>query len=150
VGGPQLRGIELGEGSLRRWNSTAASKLPKPSRPWPAGDGGGRGQLDFPQPGRIRSAAGREFRVAVNLRSDQDLSAASVSLSFDPRIMTLKDVSEGGISRQFGSGAPFLKNIDNNSGSCTIGFSSPQMGKGAKGGGTLALLLFEAKAAGEG
>jgi general secretion pathway protein D len=74
----------------------------------------------------------------------------SVILGYDPKLVSLKDVAEGGVTRQSGDKAPFLKNIDNNSGVCTIGYSSPASGKGFKGAGTLATLVFETKAPGEG
>ena len=91
-----------------------------------------------------------EFRIAVNLNTDQEIGNMSLVINYDPKLMNLKDVAEGGLTRQFGDKAPFLKNIDNGSGVCTIGFSSPQPGKGIKGGGTLATLLFESKGPGEG
>ena len=46
-----------------------------------------------------------------------------------------------------GAKVPFLKNIAE--GSCTIGFSSPQLTQGIRGGGNLAILVFEAVAQGE-
>ncbi|MCX6559000.1 MAG: cohesin domain-containing protein [Candidatus Aminicenantes bacterium] len=98
-------------------------------------------------PANLEGVVGREFRMAVNIRSDQDISALSLTVTFDPRIVGLKDVAEGSLSRQLGAAPAFLKNIDPG-GVCTIGFSSTQPGKGAKGGGTLATLLFEAKGSG--
>lgn len=100
-------------------------------------------------PADANAAIGRDIQLAVNVRSDQDVSALSLTINYNPRVVFLKDVSEGGMTRQLGAQTPFLKAIDNAAGVCTIGFSSPQMGKGAKGGGTLAVLLFETKSAGE-
>ena len=91
-----------------------------------------------------------EFRISVNLNTDQEISNMSLVINYNPKLMNLKDVAEGGLTRQSGEKAPFLKNIDNASGACTIGFSSPGTGKGIKGGGTLATLLFESKEPGEG
>ena len=91
-----------------------------------------------------------EFRIAVNLNTAQEIGNMSLVINYDPKLVNLKDVAEGGLTRQLGEKAPFLKNIDNGSGVCTIGFSSPQTGKGIKGGGTLATLLFESKGPGEG
>ena len=71
-----------------------------------------------------------------------------MNLNFDPQILKLKDVVEGGLVRQMGDKVPFLKNIDP-SGICTIGLSSPVVGKGFRGGGILAVLVFESIAAGE-
>lgn len=71
----------------------------------------------------------------------------SLSLGFNPQVARLKDVVEGGIIRSQGGRIPFLKNIAE--GSCTIGFSSPQLNQGIKGGGNIATLVFEAVAPGE-
>jgi general secretion pathway protein D len=91
----------------------------------------------------------RPFNIVVNIRSDQEIGNISLALNYDPRLVTLKEVREGGMTRQAGANAPFLKNIDNNAGVCTLGLSSPQLGKGIKGGGTLATLIFEGKSPGE-
>ncbi len=91
----------------------------------------------------------RPFNIVVNVRSDQEIGNLSLALNYDPRILTLREVREGGMIRQLGANVPFLKNFDNNSGVCTLGFSSPQSGKGIKGGGTLATLIFEGKNSGE-
>ncbi|MDD8027449.1 MAG: secretin N-terminal domain-containing protein [Acidobacteriota bacterium] len=98
-------------------------------------------------PANLEGAVGREFRMAVNVRSDQDINTLSLTVAFDPKVVTLKDVTEGGLSRQAGGVPSFLKNIDPG-GVCTLGFSS-QPGKGVKGGGMLATLLFEAKTPGQ-
>ena len=71
----------------------------------------------------------------------------SMTVGFSGQVAKLKDVIEGGLVRQMGDKVPFLKSISE--GSCTIGFSSPQMGRGFRGGGNLAVLIFEAAGAGE-
>jgi general secretion pathway protein D len=91
----------------------------------------------------------RPFNIAVSVRSDQEIGNLSLALNYDARLVTLREIREGGMTRQLGANVPFLKNIDNNSGVCTLGFSSPQPGKGMKGGGTLATLIFEGKSPGE-
>jgi general secretion pathway protein D len=100
-------------------------------------------------PANFEAPVGRDVRVSVNLRSDQEIGNLSLNISYNPQILSLKDVSEGGLIRQLGEQAPFLKNIDNNGGVCTIGFSTPQVGRGLRGGGTIATLVFETKSAGE-
>lgn len=71
----------------------------------------------------------------------------SLSLSFSPQVAKLKDVIEGGFIRMPGAKIPFLKSIAE--GSCTIGFSSPQLNRGIRGGGNMAILVFDAIAQGE-
>lgn len=96
-------------------------------------------------PANFEVPAGREFRISVNLRTQQEVGNLSLSVGFSGQVAKIKDVVEGGLVRQMGEKAPFLKSIAE--GSCTIGFSSPQ--GGFKGGGNLAVLVFEAVAAGE-
>ena len=98
-------------------------------------------------PANFEVPRGREFRISVNVRSQQEIGNMSLSLSFNPQVTKLKDVIEGGFIRMSGAKVPFLKNIAD--GSCTIGFSSPQLNQGIRGGGNLAILVFEATAQGE-
>ena len=97
--------------------------------------------LDVPQ--------GREFRLTVDLRTDNEIGNMSLTLGFDPSIVRLKDIVEGGILSQAGTRVPFMKNIDSGSGSATIGFSSPTLGRGIAGGGVLATLVFDSVSPGE-
>lgn len=98
-------------------------------------------------PVNLEIPQGREFRISLNIRSQQEIGSLSLSLSFNPQIVKLKDAIEGGFVRQLGEKVPFLKNIAE--GSCTLGFSSPQPSRGFRGGGNLAILVFEAGSQGE-
>lgn len=103
----------------------------------------------FLNPSSFEVPQGREFRISVNLRSGEEIGNMSISISFNSQVLSLKDVIKGGFIDQLGEAPPFLKNIDNESGVCTIGFSSPEIGKGIKGTGRLATLVFESKGMGE-
>ena len=61
----------------------------------------------------------------------------------------MNDVIKGALINQLGADVPFLKNIDNSSGVCTIGFSSPEIGRGLKGSGIIAILAFQPVTKGE-
>jgi general secretion pathway protein D len=98
-------------------------------------------------PASFEAPREREFRMNVELSSDKELGNCSLVLTFDPRILKLKDVLEGGGLRQLGEKVPFLKNISG--GTCTIGFSSPPGGAGFKGRGVLAVLVFQAVGPGQ-
>ena len=90
-----------------------------------------------------------EFRITVNLQSSQSVGSLSLNLSFNSQIIRLKDVTEGPLVKQLGQDVPFLKHVDNAAGACTIGLSSPDLSKGIKAAGNLAVLLFETVSAGE-
>ena len=101
-------------------------------------------------PANFEVPKGREFRISVEIRSELEIGSLTVNLGFNPQIARLKEVTEGGLGRKVGEKVPFLSNIDNSSGGCTIGLSSPTPGQGIKGGGILAVLVFEALEPGEG
>jgi len=101
----------------------------------------------FLSPASFEAPRQREFRMNVELSSDQEIGNLSLVLTFDPRILNLKDVLEGGGLRQLGEKVPFLKNISG--GTCTIGFSSPPGGRGFKGRGVLAVLVFTSVGSGQ-
>jgi hypothetical protein len=83
----------------------------------------------------------------VELATEQPVGNCSLVLTFDPRVLRLKDVLVGGGLRQLGDKVPFLKNISG--GTCTIGFSSPPSGPGFKGRGVLAVLVFQSLGQGQ-
>ncbi|MGD1009265.1 MAG: secretin N-terminal domain-containing protein [Candidatus Aminicenantales bacterium] len=89
----------------------------------------------------------REFRVNVELATEKELGNMSLNIGFDPQALQLKDVIEGGIAKQMGEKAQFV-NIKTSSG-CTLGFSGPNLGRGFKGQGILAVLVFTPVNAGE-
>jgi general secretion pathway protein D len=91
-------------------------------------------------PASFESPLDREFRMNIELASEQEIGNAQLVLTFDPRILKLKDVLEGGGLRQLGENVPFIKSISG--GTATIGFSSPAGGRGFKGRGVLAVLVF--------
>ena len=106
----------------------------------------GNAQISL-DPANFEVPQGREFRISINVRSQQEIGNMSLSLSFSPQVAKLKDVIEGGFIRMPGAKIPFLKSIAE--GSCTIGFSSPHLNRGIRGGGNMAILVFDAVAQGE-
>jgi len=97
--------------------------------------------IDVPQ--------GREFRLAVNVRCGEEVANLSVNFSVNPGIVKVKDILPGGLLGQLGEKTPFLKNVDPSGGGGTVAFSSPQVGRGFKGEGNLAILVCEAAGQGE-
>ncbi len=115
---------------------TAADQAEEPpAEPEQTGESG-----VYLSPASFEAPRDREFRMNVELSSEQEIGNASLVLTFDPRVLKLKDVLEGGGLRQLGEKVPFIKSISG--GTCTIGFSSPPSGPGFKGRGVLAVLVF--------
>lgn len=103
----------------------------------------------FLTPANFEVPQNREFRVSVNARIQEDISSMSLNISFDPGSVKLKEVVRREFLNRLGKDVPFLQNIDNSSGVCTIGFSSTDIGQGIKGTGSIATLVFQAVSKGE-
>ncbi len=103
----------------------------------------------FLTPANFEVPENREFRVSVNARIQEDVSSMSLNISFDPELVQLKEVVRREFLNRLGKDVPFLENIDNSSGACTIGFSSTEVGKGIRGTGSIATLVFQAVSKGE-
>jgi general secretion pathway protein D len=103
----------------------------------------------FLTPANFEVPQNREFRVSVNARIQEDISSMSLNISFDPGQVQLKEIVRREFLNRLGKDVPFLQNIDNSSGACTVGFSSTEIGKGIKGTGSIATLVFKAVSKGE-
>ncbi|MFC2163399.1 secretin N-terminal domain-containing protein [Acidobacteriota bacterium] len=96
----------------------------------------------FLNPANFEGPRNRDFRINVNISSGTEIGNMSFNISFNPQVLELKQVVVGGYVQQFGQNPSFLDNIDNASGMCTIGFSSPEVSRGFKGRGRVATLVF--------
>ncbi|OGD23779.1 MAG: hypothetical protein A2Y70_01105 [Candidatus Aminicenantes bacterium RBG_13_64_14] len=130
-----LSGVTGAGGALRDSREEAAVAEEPPAQPEDA-----EGSVVYLSPASFEAPRDREFRMNIELSSEKEIGNASLVLTFDPQILKLKDVLEGGGLRQMGEKVPFLKNISG--GTCTIGFSSPPGGRGFKGRAVLAVLVF--------
>ncbi|UCE39779.1 MAG: hypothetical protein JSV17_09820, partial [Candidatus Aminicenantes bacterium] len=110
--------------------------------------GGGQNRVSL-SPGNFEITEGREFRVSVVVQSAEEINSMTLNLSFNPQVIELKQVVQGSIATRLGQDVPFLQNIDNSSGTCTIGFSSTDVARGFKGSGRVASLVFQSIAKGE-
>ncbi|MGB9004295.1 MAG: secretin N-terminal domain-containing protein [Candidatus Aminicenantales bacterium] len=120
----------------------------RPPRPEEAGHESGNQIVLSPANFELSRNRG-EFRITVNIQSAQPVGNLSLNLNFNSQVIKLKDVVEGPLVKQLGENAPFLKNVDNAAGACTIGISSTDLSKGIKAVGNLAVLLFETVNPGE-
>jgi len=100
-------------------------------------------------PPEYRGAKNRELRIRINMASTEEVQNMSLNFSFDPEILELKEVIKGNIIQGMGEKPSFLESIENASGTCTIGFSSPDVDAGFKGSGNLVTFVFTPKASGE-
>jgi general secretion pathway protein D len=115
----------------------------------PAGEPGEEGGANalYLSPASFEIPKDREFRLNVELASEKDIGNMSLVIGFNPQNLKLKEVVEGGVTKSLGGEAKFLS-IPSAS-SCALGFSGPALGRGFKGQGILAVLVFTAVSPGE-
>lgn len=94
-------------------------------------------------PPNFEARQNRVIRINANLRIQEEVGNLSLSINYDPSVIRLKEVVRREFINRLGENVPFFEHIDNSSGVCTLGFSSPEMGTGLRGTGTLAVLVFE-------
>jgi general secretion pathway protein D len=140
-----LSGMTSGAGAAAR-GMTAAQEQAASAQEAPAAEEPGANGV-YLSPASFEAPRDREFRINVELSSDKELGSGSFVLTFDPRVLKLKDVLEGGGLRQLGEKVPFIKSVSG--GTCTFGFSSPPGGPGFKGRGVLAVLVFTSAGPGQ-
>jgi general secretion pathway protein D len=91
---------------------------------------------------------GGRGNVSAMVENGQDIFAASCSLSFDPKLLKLIDVQNGGFLSGDGKLLALAPRIDNESGQAVISISRPPESAGINGNGVLLNLIFEAVAPG--
>ena len=101
----------------------------------------------FLAPADFQTRQNQEFRVSLIMRSQAEVSNFSLNIGYDSQLLEMKEIVEGSLVKQLGDSVPFLKDIQ--SGAATIGFSSPEIGRGVKGAGRIATLVFKAIGKGE-
>jgi general secretion pathway protein D len=94
--------------------------------------------------------AGEEFVVEVDVDSLHDLYSAPFFLNFPPQLCTFTRVEEGGFLGSGGQPTIFTSSANQKNGQLIIGTKQGNAGTGASGSGTLARVVFTAKAAGSG
>ncbi len=99
-------------------------------------------------PGRVK--VGEEFSVEVAVDSLHDLYSAPFFLVFPPQLCTFVRVEEGDFLGSGGQTTLFTASANEKNGQLIIGTKQGPTGAGASGSGTLARIVFKAKAAGSG
>ncbi|NOR15947.1 MAG: hypothetical protein GQ544_09590, partial [Candidatus Aminicenantes bacterium] len=108
----------------------------------------GANRVTLSPPG-FETGVGREFRVNVNLSSQEEIQNMSLTISFNAQVLKLKTINRGNVIQRLGENPSFLQNIDNGSGTCVVGFTSANVTSGFKGSGNVVTLVFESIASGE-
>jgi general secretion pathway protein D len=87
---------------------------------------------------------GGKLTVAVSIENAVDAGGANFALSFNPKILKLVTVQDGGFLSQGGKASSLSPRIDNDNGTATVSVTRPAGPTGVSGSGILASLQFEA------
>jgi general secretion pathway protein D len=100
-------------------------------------------------PPTIQSAKGNTFPVNLVISGAQNVYSVPVQLNYDPKMLQLVNVSNGGFLSQDGQAVALVHREDETVGQLTITASRPSGAGGVSGQGTVVTLTFLAKAAGQ-
>ena len=85
---------------------------------------------------------GKSF-VTISLENAQNVSSLDLNLSFDPKVLKLLDVQEGGFMTQDGRPSTLVPRIENETGKFNATLTRMADAPGVNGAGRLLLLVFE-------
>src|SRR5262249_43137812 len=93
-------------------------------------------------------APGARVRVAAMIENAQNAYAFSINVGFNPKVLKLMDVENGGFLSNDGKIVALAPRIDNETGEAVVSMTRPPESSGMAGSGDLIHLVFEAVAPG--
>jgi general secretion pathway protein D len=129
-------------------NQQQASVQPPAVTSQPGNNAGGAPSFIFDPPA-IKQAAGSTFTVNVLLSGAQNVFSVPLQVSYDPKVLQVVNVSNGGFLSQDGQAVSLVHRDDDSSGALQITASRPPGSGGVSGQGSVVTLTFMAKAAGQ-
>jgi hypothetical protein len=120
-----------------------AAAPPPPGATPPAG-AGTPAQVIVTPPGTTFQVAGGPYTVAVSINNVQRISTATLTITFNPNTVRVRNVQDGTFMRQGGVPTSAVPRIDNAAGRVDIVITRTADKVGASGAGLLAALIFDA------
>jgi general secretion pathway protein D len=112
------------------------------------GNSAGAPSFSF-DPSTIQATKGNTFAVNLVISGAQNVYSVPVQLNYDPKILQLLNVSNGGFLSQDGQAVALVHREDDGLGQVTVTASRPPGSGGVTGQGTVVTLTFQAKATGQ-
>jgi len=100
-------------------------------------------------PANISQAPGSTFAVNVMLSGAQNVYSVPLQVSYDPKVLQVVNVSNGGLLSQDGQAVALVHRDDDNAGALQITATRPPGTSGVSGQGSVVTLTFMAKARGQ-
>jgi hypothetical protein len=150
-----LRGIIVGSESNLRLRPNYGSPTPPPVPPQPARPPGGASNVPpVPTPAPAPTTATVAFAAPVTLApsgttavnvsiNGPNILGTDLTLSFDPKAFSIKDVHDGGFLSRDGQVVALVHNIDNQRGTATVSLERAPNAPVVSGTGTLLTLSLE-------
>src|SRR4051794_20090388 len=100
-------------------------------------------------PPTVQATKGNTFAVNLLISGAQNVYSVPVQLNYDPKILQLVNVSNGGFLSQDGQAVALVHREDESLGQSQITATRPPGGGGVSGQGAVVTMTFEAKASGQ-
>jgi general secretion pathway protein D len=124
----------------------AAAQTPPPAAPPITSPGLGVAQVIITPPGTTFRVGQGPYNTTISITGAQRLSAITLTITYDPAILRVRNVQEGSFMRTGGVNVSFVQQV--NGGRIDITLARAADSTGASGTGLLALILFDAIAPG--
>jgi general secretion pathway protein D len=120
------------------------------SAPAPPIGGAGEGGASFLfDPATIQATKGGTFVVNLTISGAQNVYSVPVQLNYDPKMLQLVNVSNGGFLSQDGQAVALVHREDETVGQLQVTATRPPGAGGVSGQGSVVTLTFQAKASGQ-
>ena len=100
-------------------------------------------------PPTIETTKGNTFAVNLLISGAQNVASVPVQLNYDPKVLQLVNVSNGGFLSQDGQAVALVHREDETVGQSQITATRPPGSGGVSGQGSIVTITFEAKASGQ-
>jgi general secretion pathway protein D len=128
----------------------AAAQAPMPTPPTQSASQMAAGAASFVfDPASMTQAQGSTFAVNVLLRGAQNVYSVPLQVSYDPKVLQVVNVSNGGLLSQDGQPVALVHRDDDTTGALQITATRPPGAAGISGQGTVVTLTFLAKGSGQ-
>jgi general secretion pathway protein D len=146
--GPSATGAPAASPSIVPADQPPANKPPAGQPPAPNAASGGTPSFLFDPP-TIQAVKGNTFVVNLLISGAQNVYSVPVQLNYDPKMLQLVNVSNGGFLSQDGQAVALVHREDEAMGQSQITATRPPGAGGVSGQGAVVTMTFEAKANGQ-
>ena len=139
--GPAPQGLQQPQGTTQQ-----ASVQPPAVTTQPAN--GGAASFIF-DPATVKQSSGSTFTMNVLLSGAQNVYSVPLQVSYDPKMLQVVNVSNGGFLSQDGQAVSLVHRDDDSTGALQVTATRPPGSGGVSGQGSVVTLTFMAKAPGQ-